>query len=80
MQSTQKYEDTSYDKTKPNDQRLWRSKQNDSMQTPLWSDTDSADSEWGSVASWQFGLSSPNYQGVIIKQPSSRHWRYNTDV
>jgi len=70
MQSTQKYEDNSYDKTKPNDQRLWRSKQNESMQTPLWSDTDSIDSEYGSVASWQFTLWSPNYQGVIINSLS----------
>jgi len=31
MQSTQKYEDNSYDKTKTNDQWLWRSKQNESL-------------------------------------------------
>jgi len=45
MQSTQKYEDNSYDKTKPNDQRLWRLKQNESLLTSLQSDNDSTDSE-----------------------------------
>jgi len=44
MQSTQKYENNSY-KTKPNDQRLWRSKQNESLQVPLQSDTESTASE-----------------------------------